>query len=328
MGYLQQKGRQVLGLILTAVFLSTIFVYGTGGYRAVRGQSLFFTPEMIGTHLESYNEEEKAEIAKDLEVVRSVCFAAKEVAKNLNPKPFYLATAGAPGARKSTILERFMHEHPEYAQAVYLDPDQRTLKFMAHTYYAQSLSALRAGLTGNYLAVQKAAYEKWRAASNYIVLTLLEEAFARRDNIAYGTTSTGAHIPEFLKRLHEANYQTTLLLCSCEDDVRREAIQYRNEQQRFYQSSPEDAVAKGIFFPQRMSAYFTYADVLYIYWSDDLFSSERLAAVLENGKVTVNDAAALEGFTNKYEKDRAALQAEGKTLPAWNELIEMYQARF
>ena len=328
MNFLQQKGRQVLGLVLTATFLSTIFAYGTGGYRAVRDQPLFFTPEMIGTHLESYNEEEKAEIAKDLEVVRSVCFAAQEVAKNLNPKPFYLATAGAPGARKSTILERFMHEHPEYAQAVYLDPDQRTLKFMAHTYYAQSLNALRAGMTGQFTAVVQAAYDKWRGASNYIVLTLFEDAFANRDNIAYGTTSTGAHVPDFFQRLHTAGYDITLLLCSCEDNLRKEAIEYRNEQQRFYQSSPEDAVAKGKFFPQRMPAYFTHADTLYIYWSDDLFSPERLAAVLDHGTYTVHDPSALNLFIAKYESDRTNLQAEGKTLPTWNELVNTYKARF
>jgi hypothetical protein len=283
---------------------------------------------MISTHLESYNEEEKAEIAKDLEVVRSICFAAEEVAQNVNDRPFYLATAGAIGSRKSTILERFMQSHPAYAQAIYLDPDQRTLKFMAHTYYAQSLNALRVGATGDYLSTRKAAYEKWRGASNFIALTLLEEAFANRDNVIYGTTSTGGHIPEFMQRLKASNYQTVLLLCSCEDDVRKAAVEYRNLQERFYQSTPEDALAKGLFFPQRMPAYFTYADTLYIYWSDDLFSTERFAAVLENGQLTVNDAAALELFVNKYEKDRTDLQTQGKDLPAWSELVQNYQARF
>ncbi len=79
MNYLQQKGKQVVGLVLTATFLSTIFAYGTGGYRAIREECLFFTPAMISTHLESYNEEEKAEIEKDLEVVRSICFSTEEV---------------------------------------------------------------------------------------------------------------------------------------------------------------------------------------------------------------------------------------------------------
>ena len=60
MNYLQLKGKQAWGLVFIATFLTTIFAYGTGGHRAVMGQSLFFTPEMISTHLESYNEEEKA----------------------------------------------------------------------------------------------------------------------------------------------------------------------------------------------------------------------------------------------------------------------------
>lgn len=326
--FLHQKGKQVLGLFLTATFLSTIFAYGTGGYRASRGEPLFFTPEMISTHLESYNEEEKTQVEKDLVVVRGVCCPTEKVAKTLNRHPFYLATAGGPGARKSTILERFMQNHPEYRESVYLDPDQRTLKFMVNTYYAQSLNALRAGITANYLDVQKAAYEKWRGASNYISLTLLEEAFAKRDNIVYGTTSTGGHIGQFMERLRSAGYHTTLLLCSCEDDVRKAAVEYRLDQQKFYQSTPEDAVAKGRLFPQRMGVYFSCADTLYLVWSDDLFTTERVAAVFENGKLTVNDSEALDRFADKYERDRAALLAEGKNLPAWSELIQIYQARF
>ncbi len=328
MNYLQQKKKQAAGLILTVTFLSTIFAYGTGGYRAIREECLFFTPAMISTHLESYNEEEKAEIEKDLEVVRSICFSAEEVEKDLNRKPLFLATAGGPGARKSTILERFMQNHAEFANAVYVDPDQRALKFMAHTYYAQSLNALHAAVTGNYLSVQRAAYEKWRPASNYIALTLLEEAFAKRDDVVYGTTSTGGHVPAFLKRVHDAGYDITLLLCSCEDSVRKAAVEYRNEQQRFYQSTPEDALVKGVFFPQRMSAYFENGDTLYIYWSDDLFSPERLGCVLQNGQIVVVDSEALECFVKKYESDRTVLQLEGKTLPTWDELLKTYQARF
>ncbi|MFN0065571.1 MAG: hypothetical protein ACKVOH_04975, partial [Chlamydiales bacterium] len=119
---------------------------------------LFFTPEMISTHLQSYTEKEIRLLAKDLDVVRSICLADSANTET----PFYLATAGAPGSRKTTILEKFIAAHPAYQGGVYLDPDPRTLRFMAHTYYAQSLTPFVISQTGDYNQVIKNAYDKWR----------------------------------------------------------------------------------------------------------------------------------------------------------------------
>ena len=275
---------------------------------------LFFTPQMIAKHLEAYTDKEIQLLKKDLAVVRSICL---DGTRNTDTR-FYLATAGGPGARKTTILERFIAAHPEYQDGVYLDPDPRTLRFMVHTYYAQSLSSLVISQAKDYNEVIKNAYDKWRAGSNYIVLTLLEEAVAAGRSIIYGTTSTGAHIPNFFAKLKENDYQIILLLCSCSDDLRHKAIEYRNRVVRFYQSSPEDAVAKGKFFPLRMGAYLTHADWIYFYWSDDLFSPERLAAVWRNGKLEVHDSEAMQRFADKYEADRVALAAEGQMIPSFN----------
>lgn len=275
--------------------------------------ALFFTPQMIAKHLETYTDQEKQLLEKDLAVVRSVCLDDTHNTKTR----FYLATAGGPGARKTTILEKFVAAHPEFQEGVYLDPDPRTLKFMVHTYYAQSLNSLVISQTSDYSQALKNAYDKWRWGSNYIVLTLFEEAVAAGRSITYGTTSTGAHTPNFFAKLKENGYQIVLLLCSCPDKVRQKAIEYRNEVVRFYQSSPEDALAKGKFFPQRMQAYFAYADTMYFYWSDDLFSPERLAAVWHNGKLEIQDSEAMNRFAEKYEEDRAALAAEGQTIPAF-----------
>ncbi len=279
--------------------------------------ALFFTPQMISKHLEGYSEEEMRLIEQDLKVVRSVCFGETQNAENR----FFLATAGGPGARKTTILERFISTHPEYQEGIYLDPDPRTLKFMVHTYYARSLTPLMIADAKNYDEVIKNAYEKWRAGSNYIVLNLLEEAFTAGLSIAYGTTSTGTHIPEFFKKLKENNYEIVLLLCSCSDDVRYNAVDYRNRIIRFYQSSPEDAVAKGILFPQRMSSYFTYADQLYFYWSDSLFSPERLAGIWCNGKLEIHDRDAMQHFIDKYESDRIVLKEKGISIPSFTVLL-------
>lgn len=278
---------------------------------------LFFTQQMVSSHLKDYSDEDRALINKDLNVVRSVCL---DDTHNTETR-FYLATAGAPGARKTTILERFVSNHPEFIGGVYLDPDPRTLRFMAHTYYAQSLTALAISNTTTYDEVIKNAYAQWRGGSNYIVLNLLEEAFALGRSVIHGTTSTGSHIPAFFKKLKESDYKITLLLCSCPDEVRRESVAYRNDVVRFYQSSPEDAVSKGVLFPQRIGVYFAYADQLYFFWSDNLFSPERLAGIWTNGKLTILDSEAMKHFIDKYEMDRCLLQTSGISLPAFGSYL-------
>ena len=286
-----------------------------------------FSPKQISSHLVSYDEKEKEDIAKDLEVVRSVCRVAEAPTKD---HPFYLAAAGGPGSRKSTILERFLKRHPAYESGVYLDPVQRGLKFMPHTYYAKSLNALESASNPNYVEIQKAAYEKWREASNYITRVLLEEALQEKADIIHGTTSTGAYVPEFLKKLKMEGYHITLVLCYADDEVRKEAIEYRNNEQRFYQSTPEDAVSKGKLFAEKLSVYFQYADTLYLYWSDDLLAEERLGATLDKGQMTVDEGCSctLHKFISKFDEDREALQLEGKTIPSWEELIQIYTKRF
>lgn len=274
---------------------------------------VYFIPSMIAKHLETYTNEEIALLNKDLQVVRSVCL---DDTHNADTR-FYLATAGAPGARKTTILDRFVATHPEYQAGVYLDPDARTLRFMAHTYYARSLSPLVIAETQDYDQVIKNAYDKWRAGSNYIVLSLLEESLAFGRSIIYGTTSTGAHTPDYFAKLKENDYQIVLLLCSCSDELRREAVEYRNKVVRFYQSSPEDAVEKGKLFPQRMGSYFAHADLIYFYWSDDLCSPERLAGVWKNGTLEIHDGEAMQRFVEKYEADRKALADKGQIIPAF-----------
>ncbi len=289
---------------------------------AISVQAHFFYPqEMLDSNLKTYSEEEKRAIQKDLSVVQSVCFPENPQSKT---RPIYLATAGSPGSRKTTILEKFLKTHLEYADCIYLDPDPRTLKYMVHTYISRSLSPLVISESKDYLTAIKNAYEKWRFASMYICSTLLEKAFLNRYDVAHGATLTGEIVPRLLNTIKEAGYEITLLLCCAEDEFRVQAIKYRNEVQRFYQSSHEDAVAKGKLFPQRMESYFTYADKLHFFWSDNLETPERLAASYEEGELLIHDPLAWDCFVQKYEKDRQALLAEGKNLPSFQDLITKY----
>lgn len=284
---------------------------------------LFFSSEMIAVHLSGYTAEEKEAIERDRSVVRSICFPEQN--EPSRRKPLYLATAGGPGSRKTSILESFLAQQPYGSKIAYVDPDARTLLFMAHTYYNRSLAVGQLPFYPSYLAARKAAYEKWRGASNYIALTLLEEAFQEHRDIAHGTTSTGGHVDAFLSRVKEVGYEVSLLLCYADDELRKEAIAYRNAEQKFYQSTPEDGVSKGLLFPQRMPIYFAHADTLHLFWSDSLFSSPRLAARLEDGAMQVMDEEALDCFMAQFEKDRARLAKEGISLPSWDELIASYK---
>lgn len=294
---------------------------------AAEGDCFFFSQEMARSHLKDYTAEEKEAIEKDLSVVRSVCFTPASEKKE-GQKPLYLATAGAPGSRKTTILERFLKRESLSPHIVYLDPDHRGLKFMSHTYYSRSLCALVAGEQKEYIQVAKNAYEKWRGASNYIAVTLLEEAFKQRRDIAHGTTLTGDHIPSFLSKVKEAGYEVTLLLCLSDDAFRKKAVQYRNEEQKFYQSTPEDVLGKWKAFPQKMSTFFTFGDNLYLFWSDDLDTPERLAVTFMHGRLEVLDEGAFDLFVRKFERDRDLLIKEGKQVPSWKELVDLYQSRF
>lgn len=283
---------------------------------------VFYTEEMRELHLSGYTDEEREAIEKDLLVVRSVCLS--DVTKSNRSRPVYIATPGSPGARKSTILERFLQCSPEYGKIAYIDPDPRTLKYMVHTYHSRSLSPLALAANASYGISQKNAYEKWRAASNYIAQTLLEESFANRYNIAHGGTKTDDYINIFFPKIKAAGYDIVFLLCSCEDAFRYQAIQYRNNEQKFYQSTPEDAVSKGKMFPRRMSAYFTFADELYLFWSDEMNQPERRAAHFVNGKMSILDQDAYRKFVQKYQNDRANLKKEGIDIPSWDAVIALY----
>ena len=283
----------------------------------VATEPLFFTPEMRETHLEGYSKKERALIEKDLQVIRSLSFDGNLPKRE---RPRYIATAGGPGARKSTILEQFLSK--DLDKMVYVDPDQRGLKFMVNTYHAQSLSAKEIAKYKRYLTATRKGYDKWRGASNYIALNVLEEAFANGYDIAYGATSTGGHIGPFLDRVKEAGYEVSLILCYCSDAFRKKAIDYRVTEQKFYQTTPEDAVNKAFLFPQKMPIYFEKADRLYLFWSDNLNEEAKLAATVTNGKITVVDEEAMESFVSKYHEDRSKLRKSGINIPQLTQLVK------
>ncbi|HSX12258.1 MAG TPA: hypothetical protein VLF61_02080, partial [Rhabdochlamydiaceae bacterium] len=86
----------------------------------------------------------------------------------------------------------------------------------------------------------------------------------------------------------------------------------------------------GKIFAEKLSIYFQYADTLYLYWSDDLLVEEVLAATFDKGQMTVDEGCSctFHKFISKFYEDREALQLEGKTIPSWEELVQIYTSRF
>lgn len=243
-----------------------------------------------GSHVDgfkkSYSSEEMALIGRDLAAVRKISFSGVKSSENT---PVYLATAGGPGACKSTILSKYLSgKHEKF---VFVDPDEQSLKNMPNTY----------GKSNKRLA----DYEKWRDASNYIANTLLNEAFAQGCNIAHGATSTAKAIDELYKKLKRKNYKIILILCYAPDKMRQEAVEYRENIQHFGHVVPADVVSKGKMFAERFPVYFEYADEILCYWTEDFLNkgSTHVATYVKNGDAVVHDQAGLDKFIKKYTQD-------------------------
>lgn len=295
-----------------ALFFFALFILSPLPGQAA--ETTLIPKEFIESHLKDYSEEEIKLIKVDFSNIRQLCF--RDI---LTPKgqKIYVATAAGPGASKSTILEQYIHDKPNFA---YLDPDQRSLKYMINT-YLQEFTPYKIAQASTVKPLLQKAYDKWRGGSNYIASTLINEAFAKGFNIAHGTTSTGAHVKNLYKKLKEKGYKIVLLLCNTTDEDRIAALQHRVKDQCFCQVDPEDVVNKGKAYPERFVDYFTYGDEIYLYWIGDFQKGATLAASLERGKkMQVYDQKALEKVIAQYDQGR-----EGKDLQPLQELITAFE---
>lgn len=268
-----------------------------------------------------YSPQEQVRIQDDLISIRKLVFRDKKPAEG--QKPVYLASAGAPGARKTTILETYLHNHSQFLSAVYIDPDQRALKYM-HT-YQDSLSNhhIMNAKSRSLSKVREQAYNYWRNASNYIANTLLNEAFNGRYDIAHGTTLTGPHSGDLLQKLRNAGYEIQLVLCFAPESFRNEAVEFRNQVQGFYQSTPSDFAEKSILFYKRMPIYLSHADLLYFHWSESIDKPIALAAQMKPAQkqLVIHRDHDFKKITYVYDE----ASQKDKTLVSWKELVTSYK---
>ena len=145
--------------------------------------------------IEPYNPSELSRKEKDANQIWE-----RIIAQNPTQNRKIFATAGAPGAGKTSLKEQILKKHYQVGiNYAYIDPDAVCLKQMDSSYQAD-VGAGIAQLTnenqqGEYSCtkekeIRKEAYEYWRPASNavnhFILGNLLKEGYG----IFFGTTSS------------------------------------------------------------------------------------------------------------------------------------------
>jgi predicted ABC-type ATPase len=268
--------------------------------------------EIVAGFLKDYTSGERALIDEDLKAIRSLTF--RGLSKSSIPQ--YIATAGGPGAGKSTILETYIHDN-KIENIAYIDPDQRALRFMINTYYLD-LNLYAISKEGSYQDLLAKGYEKWRGGSNYIANTLLNEAIASGYSVMHGTTSTGGSMDQLYDKLRARGYEIIILVCASGLENRQKALAWRAKDQGFVQSDPEDVITKGKALFERLPVYLAKADHVLLYWSNDFAKGARLAARFDKGvgiKVLSPDIKKIEKL---YEEVR---HEKGGKLPLFQDLV-------
>jgi hypothetical protein len=292
-------------LTLLGIIIFSVTVFAT--------EKMLVPPEIAQEFLDSYSSVEKNKITKDLKNIRDLCLAK---AKNGQKHLIYVATAGGPGASKTTILETYLHDHPGF---VYVDSDQHALKFMINT-YLQDINNYAISQNSSYQHLLNKSYIKWRGASNYIANTILNETYANKLAIAHGITSTNKAMTSFYKKLQDQGYKIILLLCGSSEKNRLKANEYRKKNQCFIQTTPEDMTKKGEMFFENFPVYFKYADEIEFFWVEDFSRGWTKVGTYSKTSGFKRLHNNFEKFKNSYENFRN-LHAN-KQLPSFNKWLK------
>ena len=256
-------------------------------------------------------------MSKDRPIVRDICFDGTTPTE----QKIYLATAGAPCAGKSTILEQVMLSNNRYSNLVKVDPDRWGMLYMLYTYTAYMMGAAMTANAESYKAAQVRAYDVCRPASNILTLEIMNEAVDKGYSLVHGTTMTGAHVGSLMANLSEKGYEIDLIICMASDETRAQAAAHRSNVQGYYQSTPEDVREKGILLPQRMETYFLYADNLSFFWREDSTSNAVLVAKsMKGSNLEIIDEIGWSMLSSKHNADAESQDVEIKS---FEELIAL-----
>ena len=204
-------------------------------------------------------------------------------------------TAGAPGVGK-TLLERGMWEaSPEFA---YICPDDVCLKEMGKTYRA--MVAKDPSPEG-----MKAAYNKWRAASNYAHHIITANLIRQNQSFFFGTTASGDKTYLFLDFLKKNGYSIRILYVSAPDQVRFDSIAARDKV--FIQTTDQDVLNKQLMVHERVQDTFVkYATRIDCFFRTGVDEAPKLAATwIRNdgkGQLEVVNQVAYEEMTTLHDR--------------------------
>ena len=208
-------------------------------------------------------------------------------------------TAGAPGVGK-TLLERGMwedqdHSSPEFA---YICPDDVCLKEMEKTYRAMiEKDSSPEGM--------KAAYNKWRAASNYAHHIITANLIRQNQSFLFGTTASGPMTHLFLDFLKKNGYSIRILYVSAPDQVRFDSIAARDKV--FIQTTDQDVLNKQLMVHERVQDTFVkYANRIDFLFRTGVDKAPKLAAIWikndEKGQLEVVNQVAYDEMTALHDR--------------------------
>lgn len=268
-------------------------------------------------------------VEADSPIVESICF--RDAVKPEGMKPIYLATAGAPCAGKSTVLDQYIAENPDlHSYAVKVDPDRWAMLFMPNTYHGHLMSAGMVANAPDFAAAQIRAYDVARPASNYLTNEVFNKAVQLGYDVVHGTTMTSPFAGDLLTKMKNAGYNTQLLIVGASDDVRTAAAENRTVNQGFYQATAEDIADKGEAYALRMEDYFTHTDEITLFWRESATGNAVKAATYKHGQLlSVDNADAFDAFKDHYEQEKQkhanGTYKEVTELKSFDKIEEIYK---
>lgn len=164
-----------------------------------------------------YTPEDKKQIYATLKQLLAQQFTKdkKSISKN------YTAIGGAPGCGKTFLLEQMydidVANRKFPYNAIYIGPDSVVLPQMQA--YLNDYNNPEIG--------PEAAYEKWRAASNYIANFMFVKAIADGLDIAHDSTCTNIKIRTILDTLKNEGYDRNLHFIIADKAAREKALAHR-----------------------------------------------------------------------------------------------------
>jgi len=222
--------------------------------------------------------------------------------------PIAVISAGAPGAGKTTLMERLLKQ--EKTKVAYCDPDAVCLQLMNRTWRAELEKRLEEvadtpedALFWIEKEVHQDMYNKWRPASNAANHLILAHFIRQKMPFYFGTCSASPHAANTFSYLKEQGYKIHLIHVMAPDDVRWQSIQVRDRS--FVQTTEKDICEKGKMIPQRIhDTYLAFADQIDFYYRGKVSEEAVLVAtwVKESEEISVHDKPAYEKLVTLHDQ--------------------------